>query len=143
MTQQIVIVGAGQAGGWAAATLRQEGYTGRIVLIGAEPHVPYERPPLSKAILQGVGRPEHTHLMPADKFAELELDFRPGVRVTAIDRHHQQVELTGGERISYDQLILTTGGTARPAGSVPDTSSTPASSARSSSVQASGRKLDR
>ena len=53
MTNTIIIVGAGQAGGWAAATLRKEGYAGRVVLIGDEPHVPYERPPLSKAVLKG------------------------------------------------------------------------------------------
>lgn len=123
MTETIVIVGAGQAGGWAAATLRKEGFTGRVVLIGDEPHVPYERPPLSKAVLKGEAKPEHTHLMPADKFEELELDFRPGVRVTAIDRHHREVELADGERIGYDKLILATGGAARtlpvPGGELP------------------------
>lgn len=120
---QIVIIGAGQAGGWAATTLRKEGYTGGIVLIGDEPHMPYERPPLSKAVLKGEAEPEHTHLMPADKFAELDLDFRMGVRAIAIDRTHHQVELADGERIGYDKLILATGGDARalpvPGGDLP------------------------
>lgn len=58
----IVIVGAGQAGGWAAATLRGRGYRGRIVLLGDEPHPPYERPPLSKAVLGGQAAPESTEL---------------------------------------------------------------------------------
>ncbi|WP_432560591.1 NAD(P)/FAD-dependent oxidoreductase [Granulicoccus sp. GXG6511] len=113
MTDTIIIVGAGQAGGWAAATLRKEGYAGRVVLIGDEPHVPYERPPLSKAVLKGEAEPQHTHLMPADKFAELDLDFRSGVRVTAIDPTHHEVEVAGGERIAYDKLILAMGGAAR------------------------------
>lgn len=111
---QIVIVGAGQAGGWAAATLRSEGYAGRIVLIGAEPHPPYERPPLSKAVLKGEARPEHTHLMPPDTFAGLGLDHRAGVRVAALDREAHEVVLADGERVGYDRLLLCTGGEARP-----------------------------
>ena len=59
-----VIVGCGQAGGWAAKTLRQEGYEQPIVVIGDEPHPPYERPPLSKAVLLGKALPETTHLFP-------------------------------------------------------------------------------
>ncbi|MDO5499041.1 MAG: FAD-dependent oxidoreductase [Propionibacteriaceae bacterium] len=113
MTNTIVIVGAGQAGGWAAATLRKEGYAGRVVLIGDEPHPPYERPPLSKAVLKGEAKPEHTHVMPADKFAELDLDFRPKTTVTAIDRARHEVELADGERIGFDKLILAMGGRAR------------------------------
>ncbi|MDO5683440.1 MAG: FAD-dependent oxidoreductase, partial [Propionibacteriaceae bacterium] len=123
MSDTIIIVGAGQAGGWAAATLRKEGYAGRVVLIGDEPHVPYERPPLSKAVLKGEAEPQHTHLMPADKFAELDLDFRSEVRVTAIDRAAREVELADGERIGYDKLILAMGGGARtlpvPGGDLP------------------------
>ncbi|WP_425307581.1 FAD-dependent oxidoreductase [Ammonicoccus fulvus] len=110
---QIVIIGAGQAGGWAAATLRAEGYAGTIVLIGDEPHPPYERPPLSKAVLKGEAAPEHTHLMPADKFEALGLDFRPGTTVTAIDRDAREVVLGDGDRVGYDKLLLCTGGTAR------------------------------
>ena len=113
MTNTIIIVGAGQAGGCAAATLRKEGYAGRVVLIGDEPHVPYERPPLSKAVLKGKAEPQHTHLMPADQFEALDLDFRPSTRVTAIDPKHHEVELADGERIAYDKLILATGGAAR------------------------------
>lgn len=120
---QIVIIGAGQAGGWAAATLRAEGYAGRIVLIGDEPHPPYERPPLSKAVLKGEAAPEHTHLMPADRFEALDLDFRPGTTVTAIDRDAREVVLGDGDRVGYDKLLLCTGGAARalpvPGGDLP------------------------
>lgn len=123
MTETIVVVGAGQAGGWAAATLRKEGFEGRIVLVGDEAHPPYERPPLSKAVLKGEAQAEHTHLMPAARFAELDLDFRSGIRVNAIDRSNQEVELADGERIGYDRLILATGGAARtlpiPGGDLP------------------------
>src|SRR5207344_414702 len=82
----IVIVGAGQAGGWAAQTLRKEGFTGRLVLIGDELHPPHERPPLSKAVLAGEAAPESSRLMKADAFDALALDWRPGARVTRIDR---------------------------------------------------------
>ena len=109
----IVIVGAGQAGGWAAKTLRKEGFGGRIVLIGDEPHVPYERPPLSKAVLSGEAPAESTHLFDAATFEQLALDWRPNARVTAIDREARQLQLEGGAAIDYDKLILCTGGRAR------------------------------
>jgi 2-polyprenyl-6-methoxyphenol hydroxylase-like FAD-dependent oxidoreductase len=85
-TETIMIVGAGQAGGWAAHALRKEGFAGRVVLLGEEPHPPHERPPLSKAVLAGEAVPESTHLFKSDAFAQLNVDWRPGVRVTAIDR---------------------------------------------------------
>lgn len=109
----IVIVGAGQAGGWAAQTLRKEGFTGRIVLIGAESHPPHERPPLSKAVLSGEALPESTHLMKPEAFEALALDWRPGTQVSRIERALQQVVLTDGTALAYDKLILCTGGRAR------------------------------
>lgn len=119
----IVVVGAGQAGGWAAKTLRAEGYAGRIVLAGAEPHPPYERPPLSKAVLAGEAGPETTHLFKPEEFAALGLDFRRGVRATAIDPAARRIELSDGASVAYDKLILATGGTARrlpvPGGDLP------------------------
>ena len=101
----MVIVGAGQAGGWAAKTLRAEGYAGRIVLVGAERHPAYERPPLSKAVLSGEAAPETTYLFKSAEHAELDLDFRPETRVLRIDRAAKQVDLSGGERIGYDKLL--------------------------------------
>ena len=112
-TGSIVIVGAGQAGGWAAKTLRAEGYAGRIVLVGAERHPSHERPPLSKAVLSGEAAPETTHLFKPEEHAALDLDFRAEARATRIDRSAKSVALAGGESLPYDKLILTTGGTAR------------------------------
>ena len=109
----IVIVGAGQAGGWAAQTLRKEGFSGRIVLIGDEVHPPHERPPLSKAVLSGEAAPETTRLQKTEAFEALGLEWRPGVRVTRIDRAAKRLELAGGETLPYDKLILCTGGRAR------------------------------
>ena len=109
----IVIVGAGQAGGWAAQTLRKEGFTGRLVLIGDELHPPHERPPLSKAVLAGEAAPESTRLMKSDAFETLALEWRPGARVTRIDRVAKRLEMADGEALAYDKLILCTGGRAR------------------------------
>ena len=109
----IAIVGAGQAGGWAAQTLRGEGFGGRIVLIGDEAHPPHERPPLSKAVLSGAAAPESTRLLKQDAFDALGLDWRPGARVRRIDREHKRLELADGQTVGYDKLILCTGGRAR------------------------------
>jgi 3-phenylpropionate/trans-cinnamate dioxygenase ferredoxin reductase subunit len=110
----VVIVGAGQAGGWAAQTLRKEGFAGKVVLIGEEPHRPYERPPLSKAVLSGAAPAESTYLMKSDAFEQLGLDWRPGVRVTAIDLAARRLCLAEGDPIGYGRLILCSGGRARP-----------------------------
>lgn len=109
----IVIVGAGQAGGWAAQTLRSEGFKGRVVLIGDEPHRPYERPPLSKTVLAGEAPADSTALMKPEAFDQLGIDWRASATVRAIDRATKQVHLAGGEPIAYDKLILCTGGRAR------------------------------
>ena len=109
----IVIVGTGQAGGWAAQTLRKEGYAGNVVLIGEEPHIPYERPPLSKAVLSGEAAAESTYLIKREAFDKLGLDWRPNVRVTAIDRVAKRLRVSAGEPIAYDKLILCKGGRAR------------------------------
>lgn len=109
----IVIVGAGQAGGWTAQTLRKEGFAGRLVLIGDELHTPHERPPLSKAVLAGEAAPESTRLMKPDAFDALALDWRPGARATRIDRTSKRLEMADGATLNYDKLILCTGGRAR------------------------------
>jgi len=109
----IVIVGAGQAGGWAAKTLRAEGYAGRIVLVGDEPHPPHERPPLSKAVLSGSSEPDACHLFKPDEFAELALEHEPGERALAIDRGAHTVRTDRGRQLQYERLILATGSRVR------------------------------
>ncbi|WKL56925.1 FAD-dependent oxidoreductase [Asticcacaulis sp. ZE23SCel15] len=110
----VVIIGAGHAGGSATAFLRQYGYDGDITLIGAEAYLPYQRPPLSKAWLKGEAEEEDLYLRPASFYAEKNITLRLNTRVSMIDRDTQQIELSDGESISYDHLILATGSTARP-----------------------------
>jgi len=111
--ETIVVVGAGQAGGWAAKTLRNEGFAGRIILVGDEIHPPHERPPLSKAVLAGAAEPDSTHLFKRDAYVQLGLDVRAGVGVVAIERASRSAVLTNGEAIEYDRLILCTGSSPR------------------------------
>jgi len=109
MPQQYVIVGANLAGGTAAITLREEGFDGEIVLIGAEPHPPYERPPLSKEYLQG-GRPfEDSLLKPSGFYADHNIQTRFGRRAVRVDPFDHVVELEGGDMLRYDKLLVTTG----------------------------------
>ncbi len=106
---RIVIVGAGHAGGTAAALLRQHGHTGPILLIGEEPFAPYQRPPLSKAYLKGETDAESLKLRPDDFYAEHDIGFQPGTCVQAVDRERRQVRLQDGEDAAYDILILAQG----------------------------------
>ena len=109
MTRTAVIVGGGLAGGSAASTLRQEGFDGRIVLIGAEDLPPYERPPLSKEFLRGEQTLEQGYLRPVDWYAENDIDLRTGTRATSIDPGGRTVELQTGERLAYDMALIATG----------------------------------
>ncbi|WP_425052208.1 NAD(P)/FAD-dependent oxidoreductase [Psychromarinibacter sp. S121] len=104
---RVVIVGAGQGGLQAAISLRQEGHTGPITLIGDEPGLPYQRPPLSKAYLK-TGVAEQLTLRPESFFEKKDITLRPGLRVDRIDRENRQV-VAGGEVLDYDHLILATG----------------------------------
>ncbi len=110
---KVVIVGAGHAGGSAAALLRTSGFEGQILLLGEEPVAPYQRPPLSKAWLKGEADLDNLLLRPVDYYAEQQIELRTGVRVTAIDRAAQTVTLSNGTHESYDHLILATGSKAR------------------------------
>jgi 3-phenylpropionate/trans-cinnamate dioxygenase ferredoxin reductase subunit len=110
--KSILIVGAGQAGFWAARTLRTQGYDGRLVLVGNEPHPPYERPPLSKQVLKGDAEPRSAWLATPEQLAELKIEFLAETTAAAIDRDGHRAELSDGTRIGYDRLLLTTG--ARP-----------------------------
>jgi 3-phenylpropionate/trans-cinnamate dioxygenase ferredoxin reductase subunit len=107
--REFVIVGVSLAGAKAAQTLRESGFEGRVVLIGAEKERPYERPPLSKGYLMGKEDAEKAYVHGEKYYAENDIDLRLGVRVTAIDRAAHQVVLDGGERAHYDKLLLSTG----------------------------------
>ena len=111
MVDTFAIVGAGLAGARAAETLRAEGFDGRIVLFGAEEHVPYERPPLSKDYLQG--RAEAPFVHPAEWYAEQDIDLRLGATVTAVHPAAHEVATADGERLGYAKLLLTTGSSVR------------------------------
>lgn len=105
----LIIVGAGQAGFQAAASLREEGFEGRLILLGEEPGLPYQRPPLSKAYLTGKADAELVRLRPEHFYAEHRLELRSGEPAAAIDRTGRQLVLASGERLPYDHLILATG----------------------------------
>lgn len=111
--KHIVIVGAGHAGGRAAEALRAAGHAGRITLIGSERHPPYERPPLSKELLAGAIEHAKTYLNPESFYIEKDIALRLGATVGAIDRKGQRIELSDGDKIPYDALLLTTGARAR------------------------------
>jgi 3-phenylpropionate/trans-cinnamate dioxygenase ferredoxin reductase subunit len=98
------------AGGGAAAALREEGFDGRVVLIGAEQQPPYERPPLSKEYLRGESSFERALFQPPDFYDENGVETRFGVRATRVDAAEKVVELDGGERVAYDRLLVATGG---------------------------------
>lgn len=105
----MVIIGAGHAAGQAAASLRQEKYEGPITIIGDEPHVPYQRPPLSKAYLMGEQTRDKVYIRPEKFYDDKDVTLRLGVSATAIDRQAKQVSLDTGEVIDYDKLIISTG----------------------------------
>ena len=113
MNAVTVIIGAGQAGSDLATALRQQGYAGRIVLLGDEQFPPYRRPPLSKTYLSGDIGEEALYIKPRAAYVKQDIDLRTGVRVTAIDRQAHTVTLDNGESIAYDKLAITTGGRPR------------------------------
>ncbi|MBI1404636.1 MAG: ferredoxin reductase [Caulobacter sp.] len=113
LNARVVIIGAGHAGGSAAAFLRQYGHTGPIILIGDEPLVPYQRPPLSKAWLKGEADADSLALKPADWYADNNCRLMLGVSATKIERAARRVVLSTGETLDYDILVLATGARAR------------------------------
>jgi len=105
----MVIIGAGHAAGQAAASLRQEKYEGAITIIGDENCPPYQRPPLSKAYLQGEQTLDRVLIRPQKFYDDKNITLKLGVRATSIDKDAKQVTLDNGETIDYDNLIISTG----------------------------------
>ena len=105
----IVIVGGGHAAGQAAASIRQEGFDAELILIGAEPHIPYQRPPLSKQYLAGEQPLDKVLLRPEKFYVDRTIDLRTGITVENIDRDGQFVACSDGSLVAYDQLLLATG----------------------------------
>ena len=110
--RRIVVLGAGQAGASLAAKLRAEGHDGPLALVGEEPALPYQRPPLSKKYLLGEMPKARLQLRPESFWAERDVEMRTGVRAEAIDLEARTVTLAGGEALAWDGLALTLG--ARP-----------------------------
>jgi 3-phenylpropionate/trans-cinnamate dioxygenase ferredoxin reductase subunit len=108
----VVVVGASLAGLRACEALREEGFRGRLVLVGAEGHLPYDRPPLSKEILQGKWEPDKIALR-RQGLEDLDLDFRRAVKATALDPEARLVTLGDGEQLAYDGLVIATGARVR------------------------------
>ena len=109
MSQNIVIIGAGQAGAQAVASLRAEGFTGILTMVGDEPYAPYQRPPLSKAYLMGSMERPRLFLKPDAFYREAGCELILGVKATAIDREAKTVRLSDGRTLPYDLLLLATG----------------------------------
>jgi NADPH-dependent 2,4-dienoyl-CoA reductase/sulfur reductase-like enzyme len=105
-----VVVGASIAGLRACEALRTDGYAGKVTLIGAEPHLPYDRPPLSKKLLAGDWEPDRIALRKPDEYATIGLDVRLGVPAVALDTEARAVELADGTTVPYDDgLVIATG----------------------------------
>ena len=105
----MVIIGAGHAAGQGAASLRQEGYEGEIIIIGDEPHIPYQRPPLSKQYLSGEQGIERVYLRPEKFYADKDITVRTSERVEQIDTATQTVTTDAGDTIAYENLLIATG----------------------------------
>jgi 3-phenylpropionate/trans-cinnamate dioxygenase ferredoxin reductase component len=113
MRQTCLIVGAGQCGLQTAESLRELGYPGRVLMVGEERHLPYQRPPLSKRIAEPGFRADDLWFRPADSLAKSSIELRLGVRATRIVRDQRVVEVSDGGGLAYDRLVLATGASVR------------------------------
>lgn len=110
----VVVAGAGQSGFQVAASLRSEGYNGTITLFGDEPHIPYQRPPLSKDFMAGKLDPASLPLRPEAFYETQKIALRMGERIASLDPAGRSVVLSSGEPVSYESLVLATGARNRP-----------------------------
>ena len=108
-TKPMVIVGGGKTGGHAAATLRDEGFTGPVVMISREPGIPFGRPPLTKEYLRSEEGLEDWYVRPADWYGAHEVDLRTD-SVTAIDPAAHALTLASGQELGYQKVLIATGG---------------------------------
>ncbi|MGH3499125.1 MAG: NAD(P)/FAD-dependent oxidoreductase [Nocardioidaceae bacterium] len=108
-----VVVGAGLAASRAIETLREEGHRGRVVLVGAESHLPYERPPLSKGVLAGNDDPLSTRTHDQQWYDDNDVDVRLGVTATGLDTNAHEVTVSSGDTVAYSKLLITTGAVPR------------------------------
>lgn len=113
MSDSIVVVGAGLAGAKAVETIRKEGFDGPVTLIGDEPHRPYERPGLSKEVLQGKAEPETLFVHKPNYYSEAGVDTHFGDAAVNLDLAGRRVRLASGVEVPYDRLVLATGSHAR------------------------------
>jgi 3-phenylpropionate/trans-cinnamate dioxygenase ferredoxin reductase subunit len=113
MSTTHIIIGAGQAGAWAAMSMRQAGFTGRIIVVGEEAWLPYERPPLSKSMLTAEPEPAVQYFHDKAKYETQRIEFVLGMPVVFLDVAGRQVELGDGRVLPYDRLLIATGGRAR------------------------------
>ncbi|MFF5010905.1 NAD(P)/FAD-dependent oxidoreductase [Streptomyces phaeochromogenes] len=107
--ERVVIVGASAGGLATAETLRRQGYEGTVTLIGDEPHLPYDRPPLSKQILSGEWEPDRLPLRSPEDIGALDLDLRLGGAAVGVDVQDRILALADGSTVSYDALVIATG----------------------------------
>ena len=113
MSETCVIVGASHAAAQLAPTLRQEGWQGRIIMVGEEPWIPYHRPPLSKAFLSGEKTLQDIYIRPQPVYEKAGIEFMLNTRVAAIDREKKSLVLGTGATLGYDRLVLTVGSRVR------------------------------
>jgi NADPH-dependent 2,4-dienoyl-CoA reductase/sulfur reductase-like enzyme len=113
MLQRIVVVGASLAGLRTVEALRARGFDGTLTLIGEESHPPYDRPPLSKQVLQGAWQPQQTFFRKKEGYDALALDMRLGTRATALDVRARRVTLDDGTALEYDRVVIATGARVR------------------------------
>src|SRR3954452_9842265 len=112
-TRTLLVVGGGLAGAKAVEGARTSGFDGRIVLVGDEPTLPYERPPLSKAVLRGEANAETTRVHDQHFYAERAIDLLTGDAVQSLDLDARRARLGSGATLPYDELIIATGAAPR------------------------------